>query len=437
MRRLGAVYLLFLALLPVGESSAGPVYFPLATGNRWVYQVEHPIFSGSRVVVVGEEDAGLFLVRTQSSGPGPLASDVRLRAAGNEVDIELPGGELAPYYRFDEDAWVHRDVFECNDGVSATVVSRSEVVETPAGVFTDCLEVVFAPRCADAGLLAEWWAPGIGLVRAEEGNFAGAVAWVLSDVEIVGAGDRRFLRGDAGADGEVDSADMLRILTHLFLHGPPHGCADVMDVNDDGEIDIADPVFGFFHLFLDGPAPPSPGTAVPGYDGTPADPFACGDPPPGELPGVRLDLTEIPASLTLAEAAAGVTFRYAVVVEAGVPGVASLPLDAGQCDAPGPSGLRLLERLSGEGQTFCLCDVGRCFPQVEPLDLLPGRHAEALEWTGRNWFGPSDTGNAMGDPFPPGRYIFEVRAEGTYAGPPGARALPFEIRAEKELELLP
>ncbi len=418
-----------------GLVRAAPRYFPLEVGNRWTYVVEHEFFTGMRDVTVHAEEDGLFVVRTRADGADMV---VRLRANGNEIDIELEGEGLVPNYRFEEDSWLHRDRSKCDDNATVTVVARDEVVATPAGVFTDCLKLVFLGSCDDAGTLAQWWAPEVGLVKSEEDNFAGAATWLLTDFTRAGQ-ELGFLRGDVNEDGHVDIADMISLLAYLFLGGPGPVCLDVADVNDDGAIDIADPTAGLNYLFLGGSEPPAPGPKAPGFDGTPTDQFFCGDPLLTGLPGVSFDLSGNPRTITLAEAAAGVSFRYAIVIEHDIDGVFSRPLDGGRCDQPDASGLRILERIHGDRQVYCLCDTGRCLPMTDVTDLRAGRYEATFEWTGRNWWGPSDTNNPMGDAFPPGTYTFEIRAEGLY--PAGEDCptcqVPFQMAATVEFELVP
>ena len=68
---------------------------------------------------------------------------------------------------------------------------------------------------------------------------------------------------------------MIFILRFLFADGPPPVCGDAADVNDDGALNLSDSVFGLAWLFSGGPPPPPPGGRVPGFDGTPDDPFVC------------------------------------------------------------------------------------------------------------------------------------------------------------------
>ena len=65
-----------------------------------------------------------------------------------------------------------------------------------------------------------------------------------------------FRRGDANASGDVDIADAIFMLSHLFAHGPAPTCEDSGDANDDGELNIADAVKILAHLFASaGPLP--------------------------------------------------------------------------------------------------------------------------------------------------------------------------------------
>jgi hypothetical protein len=103
-----------------------------------------------------------------------------------------------------------------------------------------------------------------------------------------------FVRGEVTADAEVNISDAIFILMHLFLGGPAPPCLDAADVNDDGAVGINDAVYELAYLFGGGKVPPRPGPVWPGHDGTPVDPFVCGD-EPGETP---LDEDEIFTRLT-------------------------------------------------------------------------------------------------------------------------------------------
>jgi hypothetical protein len=141
-------------------------------------------------------------------------------------------------------------------------------------------------------------------------------------------------------------------------------------------------------------------------------------------------------TFSLAEAAAGVTIDYAVVVTSGGYFVVPKAQDAGQCDTPGPSGLTTFASLSGGGQSYCLCDVGLCMPPSNMDAVLKnGSYPASFKWDGKNWGGPSDTNNPKGPPFPPGHYTLTVSAKGAILTP--GPAVPFVVTGTFPIELTP
>lgn len=143
------------------------------------------------------------------------------------------------------------------------------------------------------------------------------------------------------------------------------------------------------------------------------------------LPGVHIELDKSVCSLGLQAVMAGVAFKYAVVVDADVQSVTTGTQNVGNCQPAHASGLFLEERIFGGGENYCLCDTGLCAPQTRPaIDLHAGSYPGTFSWDGKNWNGPSDTGNPEGAAFPAGSYTFEVRSTGkTSAGS------DFEVRA--------
>ncbi|MBI4602552.1 MAG: hypothetical protein HY721_11390, partial [Planctomycetes bacterium] len=355
----------------------------------------------------------------------------RIGGSPDALDIELPGEGFVPYYRYQQDTFIHRDPFDCDDGARLTAASRNDRVETPAGVFDGCLRLDFGEReggsCDDAGKISEWWKPEVGLVRWTEYWIGGVRSYVLESFERLGP-RAPFLRGDSDGSLSLELTDAVHTLNHLFLGGPRPPCEDGADSNDDGALNISDAVFTLGYLFLGSAPPPFPGPEVAGFDGTPGDPFPCGDSPLPEpelvssssLPGVSFDLSGNPPVLTLAQAARGVTFVYRTRIERDLSGLTSPPLDAGGCDAPDPSGLTVLELISGYGHNYCLCDTGFCPPGDYRVDLVAGVYEGRFEWDGREWLGPSDTGNPKGDPFPPGTYEVRVTAAGEHRDATGS-----------------
>jgi PKD repeat protein len=61
--------------------------------------------------------------------------------------------------------------------------------------------------------------------------------------------------GDVNQDCIVNIADVVYLITYLFIEGPPPFPCPAADVNTDGKVDIADVVYLINYLFLDGPPP--------------------------------------------------------------------------------------------------------------------------------------------------------------------------------------
>jgi hypothetical protein len=179
----------------------------------------------------------------------------------------------------------------------------------------------------------------------------------------------------------------------------------------------------------------SPGTTTTTSTGTGGAP-ACTMGGTSTLPGVSIVFDSQPCTFTLAQAAAGVHIGYQVVVGMSGDSVVPKPQDAGGCGAPGPSGLIVFESLAGGGQHYCLCDVGLCpTPSTTPVPLVPGMYPGSFAWDGKNWGGPSDTGNPEGAPFPPGQYTLTVSAVGDLVLPDPAA--PFQVTGTFSIDLTP
>jgi hypothetical protein len=141
------------------------------------------------------------------------------------------------------------------------------------------------------------------------------------------------------------------------------------------------------------------------------DGSSCAIDSASDLPGVTIVFAPQNCTFTLAQAAAGISIAYDVVVAQDVPGV--IPAGQSSAPAPGPSGLIVFEKLGGGGQSYCLCDTGLgAQPSQTPVTIKKGTYPGTFTWQGKNWTGPSDFGNPMGAPFPAGDYRLDVSAIG-------------------------
>jgi hypothetical protein len=149
-----------------------------------------------------------------------------------------------------------------------------------------------------------------------------------------------------------------------------------------------------------------------------------------DLPGVRIEIDDSACRFTLAEASAGLTFKYWVVVDEDVANVLPAKQDAGGCAPIHASGLYLGERITGDAQSYCVCDSGLCPPDTgEPRTLAKGRYLGTFAWDGHNWSGPSDTGNPKGPLFPAGVYTLEVKSTGM------VNSLGFQVKGTLQITL--
>ena len=249
--RAAAIAIVVSLLTGTVPANAQTTYFPLEVDNQWTYA---GITTGAEMTfrVIGRDGDQVVL------DVGPLA--VRLLERAAEISIELPGESFVSYYHFDQDSWLHRDYLVCEDGRSATVLSRDAVVVTPAGEFHDCLEVAFGEYpCTDAGKVREWWAAGVGLVKWEETTLLGESIWELQTYEVVEGGDS-FLRGDCNSDGDTSGVtDAIFHLSFNFLDAAPPSCRASCDTNGDGQTSgVTDAIYQLNYNFLGGSAPVSP-----------------------------------------------------------------------------------------------------------------------------------------------------------------------------------
>ncbi len=163
----------------------------------------------------------------------------------------------------------------------------------------------------------------------------------------------------------------------------------------------------------------------------------CGTDGTSTLPGVSIGFPQQTCVFSLAQAADGIEVSYHLTVEEDLPGVISPPMDAGLCGSPDVGGLHVMEYLGGNDQAYCVCDIGLCQPQEwHEGTLSAGVHLAVFSWDGRNWYGPSDTMNPKGDPFPVGEYTLNVISVGTRVTSAG-ETVGYEVLGTFRLYLVP
>jgi hypothetical protein len=115
-----------------------------------------------------------------------------------------------------------------------------------------------------------------------------------SEDRIVVVFTKSFIRGDAGANMDLEMSDAVLTLRYLYVpESPVPTCIDAADSDDSGEVEMADAIYVLKHLYVPG-APPPPA------------PFpSCGADPTHDLLGCDLH----PCGLTVSGSPAGVGSR--------------------------------------------------------------------------------------------------------------------------------
>lgn len=150
----------------------------------------------------------------------------------------------------------------------------------------------------------------------------------------------------------------------------------------------------------------------------------------GSIPGVTLAIRSEECVYQVGQPA---RFTYEVATGAAVPAI-DVPSSAGcgACVKPSTDPLswiawRIEGTTHGVTHTYCLCDTGCCPPdQAQTVQPAITTASDVIEWSGRNWYGPSDTSQPEGAFFPPGVYRVKVTFFGFDEGSVTAE-LPIEI----------
>jgi hypothetical protein len=152
-------------------------FFPLEVGNEWVYSDGTDTFT-VQVLSENREANGASYFGVSGYFPNDSVKIRKLRqdALGQILEFN-PNGDDYLWYRVGNDlgAWTVQTGgnLECIAGSRASRGKVGEKVEVPAGVFERALRLDLLSPCADAGISAEYFAAGIGLVRRITVTIAG------------------------------------------------------------------------------------------------------------------------------------------------------------------------------------------------------------------------------------------------------------------------
>jgi hypothetical protein len=190
-------------------SAQTPEYFPLEAGNTWLYKA---------ITIVGTEPLQLSttyqtmrVTGTETIGDRQYF-DVSYFGRNVLLREDAPTGNVFVYDRDagTESPWVSlglpvgtsfsSSVDPCSS--QGQIVSRTDEVAVPLGVFTDEVQVKFQNNCGDTGVTTQYYAPNVGLIRQDQSSFAGAVLYRLIYYRV---GDRTGAVPEVSFTASVDS----------------------------------------------------------------------------------------------------------------------------------------------------------------------------------------------------------------------------------------
>ncbi len=162
------------ALLCVFAFAASPDYFPLHPGNQWVYRCsglcgEPLVVAGvSRMDYVGGVWYSVF------EGFGGNRAWLRQDELGTVWALDRATGKEQLWYSFFTPTGQPYQTFIQPCSRQASIASRTNPYEGPAGKFPETLQIVYPPGpCSDAGLTEEIFYRWTGLMRRTETTIAG------------------------------------------------------------------------------------------------------------------------------------------------------------------------------------------------------------------------------------------------------------------------
>lgn len=169
-------------------------YFPLGAGFHWTYEIKGGPQRNWEVRLISkdpsESETALFSMKGYLGGAEGIHY---VKATGESSIVEVGSqGSESLWYRFGArvgDTWtmhlVPPGAGGCEDGTTLVLASDNEVVTVPAGQFHNVIRIDRQQTlCADAGIVTEWFAPQVGLIRRVEESIAGPVTSELVTVKL-------------------------------------------------------------------------------------------------------------------------------------------------------------------------------------------------------------------------------------------------------------
>jgi hypothetical protein len=175
-------------ILVLGQNTKpdSSIYFPQNVGDEHIYRkigkLAKPNDSWTDKIT---EKSGRFFSHSNFWGDGVSRS---LKMNNKSSLIEKAKDKKFIWYKFSEEAqWtmnLSQEGVACSEGARVKITSRTDTVEVPAGTFQNCLKLQFSTNCNDAGIVEQWFAPNVGLIKQTEETIAGLLTTELVKAKI-------------------------------------------------------------------------------------------------------------------------------------------------------------------------------------------------------------------------------------------------------------
>jgi hypothetical protein len=163
-------------------------FFPLEAGNQWTYGNGLNTFTVKVLRGIREMNGTDYFEISEYFQNDPSKTHKIRRGPDNQILEYNPGGEDFLWYRFGHSRtpWNLQTAGEvsCVTGSRVSVGRRKEIAGLPAGMPGRTLRFDFSAPCADAGISAEYFVRGIGLVQRAMTTIAGARAFKLVSAQV-------------------------------------------------------------------------------------------------------------------------------------------------------------------------------------------------------------------------------------------------------------
>jgi len=168
--------------------SASPDYFPLHPGNEWVYRCTGLCGEPLKVTRVSRAEYVKGVWYSVFEGFGVREAFLRQDQDGAVWALDRETGRENRWYSFSTPTGQSYDTSIDPCSRKATVFSRNNRYEGPAGVFPETLQITYPPGpCMDAGLTEEIFYRWTGLMRRTETTIGGPRTYNLLYARTAGA----------------------------------------------------------------------------------------------------------------------------------------------------------------------------------------------------------------------------------------------------------